>query len=186
MDDVRVNKITVNVDIKDDYTTISLYRTNKLLGSLQEDELGIESFGKSGVSLKAYQMYCRDIVINLLDNGGIKGYYYEPKSESESVKYGMGQFRSACSDYISDILGDGYEFTMTQNDIEHEIEQYSDKYIKDARVDFEVLLRQYNIRFKVCAEIKSGQMCRPKTFIYNNNEYNLNITNINKVVKQSS
>jgi hypothetical protein len=186
MEGIRVNKITVSVDTKDNDTKISLYRTNQLLGSLTDDELHIESFEESGVSVKAYQMYCKDVVINLLDNGGIKGFYYEPKTEATSIKYTISEFRNKCKDYITGVVGDTYEFNMTQNDIEHSIDRYKDKYIKDATVDFEVLLKQYNIRFKVRAEIRSGQACRPKVFIYNNTEFNFNVTNINKVVKSNS
>lgn len=186
MKGVRVNKITVNVDSKNNETSISLYRTNKLLGTVTEDELHIMTYTESGVSVKAYQMYCRDIVINLLDNGGIPGYYYEPKSESVSVKYSMSEFREKCKEYVGNIIGELYEFTMTYDDIQHSIEQYKDKYIKNARVDFGISLMQYNIRLKICAEIKSGQMCRPRTFIHNGVEYNFNITNINRVIKMNS
>lgn len=186
MEGIRVNKITVNIDSKNNDTTISLYRTNQLLGSMTEDELHIQSFRDSGVSIKAYQMYCKDVVTNLLDNGGIEGFYYEPKTDATSIKYTTNDFRNKCRDYIKSVVGDTYEFTMTQNDIEHNVDRYKDKYIKDAIIDFEVLLKQYNIRFKVRAEIKSGQACRPKVFIYNNTEFNFNVTNINKIVKSNS
>jgi hypothetical protein len=186
MEGIRVNRITVNVDTKSNDTTISLYRTNQLLGALTDDQLHIESFNEAGVSVKAYQMYCRDIVINLIDNGGIKGFYYEPKSESVAVKYTIGNLMKKCEEYVQTIIGETYEFQMTQNNIEHMVDRYKDKYIKDATVDFEVLLKQYNIRFKVRMEIKSGQACRPRIFIYNGTELNFNITNINKIVRSNS
>jgi hypothetical protein len=186
MEGIRVNKITVRVNMRDNDTTISLYRTNQLLGTLTEDELHIESFEEAGVSIKAYQMYCRDIVTNLLDNGGIKGLYYEPKSESTTIKYTIGNFREKCREYVKTTIGEAYEFQMTQNDIEHTVDRYKDNYIKDAVVDFEVLLKQYNIRFKVRAEIKSGQACRPRIFIYNNTESNFNVTNVNRIIKSNS
>ena len=94
--------------------------------------------------------------------------------------------REKCKEYVKTTIGETYEFQMTQNDTEHMVDRYKDSYIKDAMVDFEVLLKQYNIRFKVRAEIKSGQACRPKIFIYNGTEFNFNVTNINKIVKSNS
>ena len=76
---IRVNKVTVNVD-KHDGTTISLYKTNNLLGILTEEDIDIPPFHSSGVSLKAYQMYCKDFVIELLNNDGIKTNYANPNT----------------------------------------------------------------------------------------------------------
>jgi hypothetical protein len=65
------------------------------------------------------------------------------------------------------------------------IEQYKDKYIKEATGVFDVSLMQYGLRFRVFGEIKSGQLCRPRTIEYNGNQMAFNITNINRIVKQS-
>lgn len=183
MDKCRVNRITVNINKSSDDTIISLYKTNTLLGTINSDDLEIESFSKSGVSAKAYQAYCKDIVINLLDNGGIEGYYYDPKEERAGVKYGMSEFASACMEYVSSIIGDNYDWKRTHNDETLEIEQYGDGYIKNAKGLFEISINGYELRLGILAEIKSGQMCRPRTFTYDDKEYTLNITNINRIVK---
>ena len=183
MEKCRVNRIAVHVDKQNDDTVISLYKTNTLLGIINADDLEIESFQKSGVSMKAYQAYCKDIIINLLDNDGIEGYYYDPKEERDGVKYDVNAFTSACMDYVDNIIGDNYNWKRTHNDDVPQLEQYNDKYIKNARGLFEIIIDGYDIRIQVVAEIKSGQMCRPKTFIYNDIEYPFNITNINRIIK---
>lgn len=183
MEKYRVNRITVNIDKQNDDTVISLYKTNTLLGIINADDLGIESFKKSGVSAKAYQLYCRDVVINLLDNGGIDGYYYDPKEEREGIKYDASSLATACMGYIENVIGDNYNWKRTHNDDISIIDQYSDNYIKNARGLFGIRIEGYEANIKVVAEIKSGQMCRPRSFIYNNDEYVFNITNINRLMK---
>ena len=183
MDKYRVNRITVNIDKRTDDTVISLYKTNTLLGTINADELDIESYQKSGVSMKAYQAYCRDIIINLLDNDGIEGYYYDPKEERTGTKYDVSAFGTACMDYVSDIINDKYSWKRTYNDEISQMEQYDDKYIKNAKGSFEILINGFGIKLQVIAEIKSGQMCRPRVFTYDNIEHALNITNINKIIK---
>lgn len=183
MDKCRVNRITVNVDKHTDDTIISLYKTNTLLGTINADDLEIESFHRSGVSMKAYQAYCKDIIINLLDNGGIEGYYYDPKEEREGVKYDASTFGSACMEYVGNVIGDNYDWKRTYADEMLQTEQYNDKYIKNAKGSFEVVINGFDIRLQIIAEIKSGQMCRPRTFIYDGIEHTFNITNINKIIK---
>lgn len=182
-DKVRVNRITVNINKRDDDTVISLYRTNQLLGTINSDDLGIDSFAKSKVSAKAYQAYCKDVIINLLDNDGISGYYYDPKEERSGAKYGSSEFCTACMGYVETVLGDKYNWKRNYNDKSIEIEQYNDKYIKNAKSMFGITIDGYDINIEIVAEIKSGQMCRPRSFIYNGEEYTFNITTINKLVK---
>lgn len=186
MEDIKVNKITVNVDKKQDSTIISLYKTNQLLGTIDVDDLDIDSFQKSGVSLKAYQAYCKDIIINLIDNGGVQGFRYEPKEEYESVKYDVSAMRNKCSEYIANIFGDKYEHKMNFDDVELEIEKYKDMYIKNAIVKFGVSIIDYGINIYVQMEIKSGQACRPKVFEHNGSQYQFNITSINHIIKANS
>lgn len=182
MEKCRVNRITVNIDKDSDDTVISLYKTNTLLGTINADDLDIDSFKKSGVSAKAYQAYCKDIVINLLDNDGIAGYYYDPKEERDSMKYDISAFGSACMEYVSNIFGDKYNHKRTFNDEMQDMEQYNDKFIKNAKGLFEILIDD-EVKVKIVAEIKSGQMCRPRVFIYKDTEHTLNITNINRIMK---
>lgn len=183
MEKCRVNRITVNIDKRTDDTVISLYKTNTLLGTINADELEIESFQRSGVSAKAYQAYCKDIIINLLDNDGIEGYYYDPKEERAGVKYGTSEFMSACADYIDNVIDNNHDWKRTHNDEILQIEQYNDGYIKNAKCAVEISITGYDARLRVIGEIKSGQMCRPRVFTYKDTEYTFNITNINRIIK---
>lgn len=183
MENIKVNRITVNINQSADETVITLYKTNEQLGIIITDDLELLSFRESGLSTKGYQAYCKDFVINLIDNGGIEGYYYEPKTEVESQKYDMSLFRTRCKEYIDILIEDNYEFHLNGDDKVINIEQYKDKYIKDITAEIGVTMPTYNIRFHLVAEIKSGQMCRPRIMLYNDNELSFNITNINKIVK---
>lgn len=183
MEKLRVNRITVNIDKQNDDTVISLYKTNTLLGTINADDLGIESFKSSGVSAKAYQLYCKDIVVNLLDNDGIEGYYYDPKEEREGIKYDATSFATACMGYVDNVIGGNYNWKRTYNDEVSIVDQYNDKYIKNARGLFEIRIEGYDANLKIVTEIKSGQMCRPRAFMHGNSEYSFNITNINRLMK---
>ena len=182
MDGIKVNRITVNVN-KYDETIVSLYKTNTLLGTLTEADLNIPSLTDSGVSLKAYQMYCKDLVIELLNNEGVPGYYYEPKSEGESIKYDNSTFRRGVANYISSLLEDRYEYSILMTERIDVTERYNDRFIKNAIGEFDVLLTQYDVRIVIVSEIKSGQLCRPKIIRYDDNEYSFNITNVGRIVK---
>ena len=184
MDKLKVNRITVNIDKGADETIISLYKTNQILATINTDDLGIETFSESKVSAKAYQTYCKDIIINLLDNDGIPGYYYDPKEERSGIKYDVGAFGKACMDYVAGVIGDKYNWkrTVTEPNI-IDMEQYGDKYIKNAKATFEILIEGFDCKIQVVAEIKSGQMCRPRIFLYNDMEYQFNITTITKLLK---
>jgi hypothetical protein len=183
MDNIRVNKITVNVDKTYDEVNISLYKTNELLGTLTGEDLGIPPFEGCGVSLKAYQAYCRDFVIELLDKDGIPGYYYEPKSEHQSVKYGNLAFKQSVVEYVDTLLKDRYEYKVLDTERIEVAEKYKDSYIKNASGEFDIKLTQYNIIITVLSEIKSGQLCRPKIMKFNDQEYSFNITNVGRIIK---
>ena len=184
MDGTRVNRITVNVN-KYDETTISLYKTNTLLGTLTEEDLNLPTLDNSGVSLKAYQMYCKDFVIELLNNDGIPGYYYEPKIENESVKYDNSAFKRGVVDYINSLLEDRYEYTIPMTERIDVTERYKDKCIKNAIGEFDVRLTQYDVKLVVISEIKSGQLCRPRIIKHDDTEYSFNITNVGRIIKST-
>lgn len=183
MCDTRVNKITVSVDRKYNEVRISLYKTNDLLGTLTNEDLNLPSFSESGVSLKAYQTYCKDFVIELLNNNGIPGYYYEPKSENQSIKYDVSKFKSGVNEYIESIIGDKYAYTILMTERIDVTEKYKDNYIKNAVAEFDIKLTQYDIKIVVLAEIKSGQLCRPRIIRHGNTEYSFNITNIGRIIR---
>lgn len=182
--DIRINKITVNVD-KYDSVKVSLYKTNELIGILTEEDLNLPLYSESGVSKKAYLAYVKDFTIELMNIGGVPGYYYEPKSEGESIKYDPSVFRKGVGDYIAGIIGDKYEFQQLLTDKINIIEQYKDKYIKDATGEFEIKLTQFDITIIVISEIKSGQLCRPRTMMYDGNEYSFNVTNVGRIIKST-
>lgn len=183
MGDIRVSKISVNVDKRCDDVKISLYKTNDLLGILTDEDLNLPPFSMSEVSMKAYQAYCRDLVIELLNNGGIPGYYYEPKSEGSSIKYDNAGFKSGIEKYIESVIGDKYGYTIPMTERLNVEERYKDGYIKNATAEFDVRLTQYDIKITVLAEIKSGQLCRPRTMKYGEDEYSFNITNVGRIIK---
>lgn len=184
MESVRVNKITVTVDKKYGNVKISLYKTNELLGTLDEYDLDLPSFLTSGVSLKAYQSYCKDYVIELLNNDGIPGYYYEPKAEGRSIKYDSSSFKKGIIEYIDGVIGDRYEYIIPSfTERIESTERYKDGYIKNAVGEVDVKIESYNVIFTVVSEIKSGQLCRPKIIKFKGNEYSFNITSINRIIK---
>ena len=183
MNSTRVNKITVNVDREYGNVKISLYKTNILLGTLTENDLNLPLFSEDKISLKAYQMYCKDFVIELLNNGGIPGFYYEQKSDNDSIKYDNGTFKSCVSDYINRLLDNKYEYKILMTDRIEVSEKYKNGYIKNAKGEFDVRLIKYDIIITIISEIKSGQLCKPKKIMYNNNEYGYNITNVGRIVK---
>lgn len=183
MDKIRVNKITVNID-KYDNTIISLYKTNVILGTLTNADLGIPYFSDSGVSIKTYQAYCRDFVIELLNNDGIEGYYYEPKSNehSQSIKYDRGSFKRSVMEYVNTLLEDKYTYVLIDDRLDS-VEKYKDLYIKNSVGEFDIKLTQHNTIITVISEIKSGQLCRPRIIRHNGTDYAFNITSIKRIIK---
>ena len=182
---IRVNKITVNVNKRFDETKISLYKTNEFLGTLDDIDI-IPQFSTSGVSLKAYQEYCRDFVIEMLNNDVIPGYYYEPKSENQSVKYDTSEFKKGVLGYIESILGDKYEYQVLLTEEIDIIDRYSDGCIKNATGEFDVKLLQFDIIITIISDIKSGHLCRPRIFRYDDMEYSFNITNVGRIIRSIS
>jgi len=181
---IRVNRIAITVDKKYDEVKISLYKTNDLLGTFTGDDLpDLPQFSQSGVSLKAYQAYCKDYIIELLNNDGIPGFYYEPKAESKGVKYSPGEFKSGIKDYVQDLIGDRYEYRIPMDEEVNIIEQYKDKFIKDATGRFNVKLLSEDLTFTVLGEIKSGQLCRPKKIEFGGKEFAFNITSVKEIIK---
>lgn len=181
MEDIRINKISVDTDKKNDETIISLRKNNQLLGIINCDDLEIESYANSGVSLKAYRAYVEDVVINLIDNGGLPGYYYEPKQDNDGIKYDNGSFLARIKEYAKNIIKDKYRFSLMQDSID--AERYNNGFIKNASAKFVLILQDYDIRIILLCNIKSGQVCRPRVMLYDGEEYSFNITSINRIVK---
>ena len=185
MCDIRVNKITVNVDKDYDEVKISLYHTNNLLGTLSDEDLDIPQFSQCGVSLKAYQLYIKDYIIELMDNGGIPGYYYEQKSDGQSIKYNASSFKNGVGEYIQSIIDDKYEYTLPMTERINITDRYKDMYINNATAEIDVRLTQFDVKFTVFAEIKSGQLCRPRVIKFGDKEYSFNVTNVGRIIKSA-
>ena len=186
MENIKVNRITVTMEKGYDDVKISLYKTNELLGTLSDEDLDLPPFSSTGVSQKAYQTYCRDFVIELLNEGGIPGYYYEPRSEvSQSIKYGKADFKRGIAEYVESVIDGKYQYRVMDNERIDITEKYKDNYIKNAVGEIDIKLTDYDIIITVASEIKSGQLCRPKTIRFDNDEYSFNITNIKRIVKST-
>lgn len=183
---IRVNRITVNVDTKYDEVKVSLYKTNELLGTLSDEDLELPRYTTSGVSLKAYQTYCKDFVIELMNNGGIPGLYYEPKQSIDRVKYNDATFKSGIAEYIKSMIDERYEYKLLMTERINVVDRYADGYISNATGEFDIRLTQFNnIVITILSDIKSGQLCRPKKMVFNGYEYGFNITNIGQIIKST-
>lgn len=183
---IRVNRITVNVDTKYDEVKVSLYKTNELLGTLSDEDLELPRYTTSGVSLKAYQTYCKDFVIELMNNGGIPGFYYEPKQSIDRVKYNDVTFKSGIAEYIKSMIDERYEYKLLMTERINVADRYADGYISNATGEFDIKLTQFNnIVITILSDIRSGQLCRPKKMVFNGYEYGFNITNIGQIIKST-
>lgn len=187
---IRINKVTVNIGDDYDPATISLYRTNTKLAEITSDMLDIPLLcDVPEVGKVKYQQYCKDMVINLLENGGIEGYYWEPKKEQVSEdgkpivrKFNKSAFRQEAVNKLSAILEQmGVKFTINQfaDDTVEVTEKYKDGNIKYGSTVIQAKVNSTTI--KVLFELRSGQMCKPKQYQVDNQTYALNTTNINKL-----
>lgn len=199
MEKQRVNKITGSFNT-DGGVTISLYRTRNKLGTVTNEELNIPSMEESGAQNKnVYMTYCKDFVINLLKNDGIEGYYYDDTNTSEQSANGYpSKFNKAdfikysgimITDTICKLLGDGYNVMVGAKE-PHDVnvtESYKDGMIKYASIPLNVAIATdaFIADVVIPAEIRSGQLCKPKTFMGDNEEYKFNITNLKKFLSKN-
>jgi hypothetical protein len=196
-DGQRVNRITVLIG--EDSATISLYRTNQKLGEVSTDDLGIPPFDDSGLPNKnIYMCYCRDFMINLLEHGGVEGFYYEPKQETDEDinkprRFDTGVFSTTATALVSDMLTTMFEDTQIklrtcsygQVDVK---ERYADKFIRYGTVSVVCQITENEHPFNVIinVDLKSGQLCKPKVMTYNGEECKLNITTIKSIIRSLS
>lgn len=186
---IRVNKVSVLVE--DDMARISLYRTNTKVAEFWNNDIEVPDFSLTDVNKTVYQQYCRDVTINLLQNGGIEGLYYEEKkSDPEAVKkFGTSDFISTTRKMISDTFHEIFEDTYDDHifDIKggsdnlEVTERYKDGNIKFAEIWYDVTID--TTKLQILAEIKSGQMCKIKTMRYNDAEMSINASNIRRIMK---
>lgn len=195
MEGQRVNRVAVLLN--GDGAIVSLYRTNTKLGEVSNTDLGIPNFKQSSMPNKmVYMNYCRDFMINLLENGGVEGYYYEAKQTTDDdgkpKKYDKGTFESGAHDMLAktldSILGGNtsIKYEIMKYDTQVEVtEKYKDNYVKYAKADFSVSLEAGSKCEVIIVPVhmKSGQMCKPKTIVYDGIERSFNMTTINNIMR---
>lgn len=187
---VRVNRVSVSIGDEYDPAIISLYRTNTKLAEITSEQLEIPLMCEvPDVSKVKYQQYCKDLVIHLLERGGIQGYYWEPKKVQTDAdgkelvrKFNKSAFRQEAMNRLSAMLDQmeiQYKINQYADDTVDVTEKYKDGNIKYGTTNIIVTVGQHNIT--VPFELKSGQMCKPKTFVLDSTTYSLNTTNIKKL-----
>lgn len=197
---MRVNRVTVNVGTEHgDCTIITLYRTNTKLAEITSNKLEIPDFVTSGVDKNTYQSYCKEVIINLLENEGVEGFHWEPKqvtSDTTEVitrKFSSSTFRAEAISRVKEILGvmlDGtdvsYNIIEYRNDDVDVKERYKDMNIKFGSTNIVLDLDKLGntIKITITVELRSGQMCKPKTFqLSDGSEHHLNVTTITRMFK---
>ena len=194
-DKIRVNRVAVQ--ICGDVGVISLCKNNAKLAEFTNIDVGIPDFYNSKIPNKAlYQTYCRNTTINLLQNNGIDGYFYDekkstPDTEQSYCKHGVGSFHSVSIKMVEDLMhkvfdGTDISYTISRNDdvidIANIAEKYKDGNIKYATMNIGVTFnKQYNIN--VVCMIKSGQVCKPKTIIFNEEEHPITNNLLRKIAR---
>lgn len=195
MEGQRVNRVAVL--LQGDGAIVSLYRTNTKLGEVSNADLAIPDFKDSNMPNKmVYMNYCRDFMINLLENGGVEGFYYEAKQTVEDngkpKKYDKGTFESGAYDILTRTMDSilnscpHIKYEIMKNDTQVEVtEKYKDNYVKYAKADFSISIESGDKCevFIVPVHMKSGQMCKPKMLVHDGIERSLNMTIINNILR---
>ena len=195
----RVNKVTVYIGERFEPSIITLYRTNTKLAEITNEQLEIPDFHESKVDRNTYQQYCKDVVINLLENGGIEGFYWEPKHVEDNPdggqavrKFNTSTFRSEAVSRLSAIMDamiDGtditYEINKFKDDGVEVKERYKDMNVKYGSTDITMTATgKKSEAVKVTVELRSGQMCKPKIFTMSDGTTKqLNITTLNRMLR---
>lgn len=193
---IRVNKVTVYVSNTYDQSIITLYKTNTKLAEITNRQLDIPDFHKANVDRNTYQQYCKDVVINLLENNGIEGFYWEAKQDNndgQARKFSSSTFRAEAisrlitiMDMIVEDTDMTYEIHRFKNDEVEIRERYKDMSIKygSTLIMMTVSKLTKSETVEIIVELKSGQMCKPKTFKMSDGSINqLNVTTLNRILK---
>lgn len=192
----RVNKITSK--FSGDVVFISLYKNNIRLLELSQYDLELPRFDVISFKNKGvYLTYCKEIVINLLKNGGVEGYEYSEVKEFDGVsKYTPQTLEETADGRIKVILDKfkengiitGYDRVDGFKDTEIKIETY----YKDDKIKYATINITYDIkkddkilRIKVMTSVMSGQLTKPKGYMTADNDYlrTLNQTHIRRDLK---
>jgi hypothetical protein len=191
----RVNRVAVL--LQGDGVVVSLYRTNTKLGEVSNADLAIPNFKDSNMPNKmVYMNYCRDFMINLLENGGVEGFYYEAKQTVEDngkpKKYDKVTFQTEAYNVLTRVMDNilasctHIKYEVMRNDTQVEVtEKYKDNYAKYAKADFSISLEAGEKCEVIIVPVymKSGQICKPKIIIHDGVERSLNMTTINNILR---
>lgn len=195
MEGQRVNRVAVL--LQGDGVIVSLYKTNTKLGEVTNVDLAIPNFKESNMPNKmVYMNYCRDFMINLLENGGVDGFYYEAKQTVEGdgkpKKYDKALFQGEALNVLTKTMDNimascpHIKYEVMKHDTQIEVtEKYKDNYVKYAKADFSISLENGDKCEVIIVPVhmKSGQMCKPKTIIHDGIERSLNVTTINSILR---
>ena len=180
----RVNKITVTVE--EFNTRICLWRTNLKLAELTSDDFEIPPFDMlDDINKNVYINYCRDFVQDLLENGGVEGFYYEEKqSTGQQTKFSTSEFMSESRRRIKEAIKNWFDEEPKMIEYEDQYvvsEKYKDGTPKNISGTFKVRFR--NREFTVLNDMKSGQVTSPKRLIYKEENMPFNMTTIKSICK---
>lgn len=191
----RVNKVTARFD--GEMVVLTMYKTNDKLGTLTSKDIGMGEVIPEGVKKQAYLEQCKDVLVQLLNNNGVQGFYYDDASYQQEngipKKLDSVTFTSTAVNLLSESLGeigesaklDDYSFN---SDVRANItESYKDGYIKYASIVFPVSFTRDGLTFKgeVEVSVKSGQFCKPKSVTLDTGKtMNLNARNVAGLFKK--
>lgn len=196
---VRVNKVTAYVGERYELSIVTLYRTNTKLAEITNTQLGVPNIEDTDVERSTYQQYLKDLTIHLLEQGGIDGFYWDPKKVEEKPddgqvirKFTASQFRSEAISRLSaqmDAIAADTNMTYKINEYTTEEVTVDDRY-KDGKVKFGSTVITMTCTMdksevvQVKAEIRSGQICKPKVFTtQDGTTHSLNITTLTRLLK---
>lgn len=195
----RVNKVTVWIGEDTEPAIITLHRTNTKLAEITNRQLEVPDLCDAGVDRNTYQQYLKDLTIHLLEQGGIEGFYWEPKKVEEAPdggqvirKFTKSEFRTEAINRLSaqlDAMIEDTNVTYKINKFKGDEVEVTDRY-KDGKVKygttiiFATIEMDKSIEVQITAEIRSGQICKPKTFTTSDGQkHQLNITTLTRLLK---
>ena len=122
---------------------------------------------------------------DLLENGGVEGFYYEEKqSTGQQTKFSTSEFMSESRRRIKEAIKNWFDEEPKMIEYEDQYvvsEKYKDGTPKNISGTFKVRFR--NREFTVLNDMKSGQVTSPKRLIYKEENMPFNMTTIKSICK---
>lgn len=186
-----VTKITASYNKEDDIAMLYLYSGKTMVLKLDGYEIGLKTFTSMNAKNKnIYLQYAKEYMINLITNGGLDDGNVVYNEELELDVIGRSQsvifennkkFTEYFTNKIVEILDElGYkDIQVNMSMINTTKRSKSGNNILFADAKARVTIGKHEIVIPV--EVKSGQPCKPKHFLYNDKEYTLNKTNVKKL-----